>query len=728
MQSTETDTDREDQKTSEGRRIFDPLLSVLERICQIHKVPFNREMATAGLPLTEQGLLDPSTLLQAAKRLGLNGKVVKRKWKKIPRNVTPVIVFVKDGGAAVLEIDSEDGETLQCFIPSAKGGRLTQVEILKPDYIGYAIFFEQETKPIDGSVFDEHQDWKTWYWKTLWQFRSHYVQLIPASILINLFAVAMPFFIMLVYDRVVPNKAEETLWVLAIGVGLVFVFEFVVRLLRGVILERAGKRIDQTLANALFEHLLSIEMKSRPASGSMLSGQMKSYESLREFFMSASMLAVTDLPFGLLMIGVIFAIGGPIGWILVIAAAAAIGAELLLQPKLKQAVSKSSSWGLSRHALIAETANGIETIKGCNAEGRFQRRFEQIMKETSNSDVSSHWYGLVGSAITAFVLHFTTISIVIFSVYRVHAGLMTMGAMIACVMLASRCMAPVTMITGLMTRLQHAIEGYRGLKRFMSLSRESDGSKQFLALGKETITGKFELRNVTVQYPDQLKPALDDLSIRIKPGERIALLGKVGSGKSSLLRILAKLYEPQKGDVLLDDIALGQYQPAALRGFAGYLPQEAALFSGTMKENILSGLDSDDEEALMEVINSVGLTETLQKHPLGVNMQVGERGNLLSGGQRQAVALARVLIAQPKLLLLDEPTAAMDTNSAQTVRAAIESYLAEDPSRGLVMVTHNSKMVSVASRFVVVREGKIMMDSKGSVFSEDPAGKLSSLG
>ena len=702
---------------------FDPLLTCLAFICQKHHLAFNEDAVIAGLPLDGSRRLAPVTILRAARRCGLEGKVVKRKIKKLSSGVAPAILLLKNGDAAVLDSlgETQEDSTATLHLPRTDGATdATGLETLGDRYTGYAILFQpapadliEENSPKAAGCsqrpeFDDPKARRHWFWKMMWRFRGYYSQLLPGSLLINLFAVAMPFFIMIVYDRVVPNDAVETLWVLAIGVGLVFVFEYLIRLVRGLIIERAGKEIDQVLASSLFEQLLAIEMKSRPASASVLTGRMKAYETLREFFMSASMLAIADLPFGLLMMLVIFYIGGPIGWVLVVAAVTAIGVELLIQGPLRKSVTRSVNSGVERQAFISETVNGIETVKGCNAEGVFQKRLETMMRQASGSEVKSHWFGLFGNSTTTFLIHLTSVAVVVFSVYRVGAGEMTMGAMIACVMLASRCMAPITMVAGLMTRLQHALEALSGLNQIMNLSRETGDGRDFVQ--KNGVRNHYQLRAVKARYPDQSIPALDGIDLEICPGEKVAVLGKIGSGKSTLLRVMAKLYQCEEGEILLDGIDLSQYHPSAVRQVAGYLPQDATLFEGTLRENLILGAGETSDDGLFAALRMAGLAETVRRHPKGIHLPVGERGIMLSGGQRQAAALARALVNRPKMLLLDEPTAAMDLNSERLVKTALHDYLAEDRDRSLVLVTHKTSMLDLVDRILVIDQGKLIAD------------------
>ncbi len=668
----------------------------------------------------ENGRLNPELLLRSANRAGLRCEIVKRKLRKLPSSVLPAILFLKGNRAGVLEPDSESKNGVRLVVPNDEGATFHAADILKKQYSGFVILIHPSNShsvPVaTRPEFATPETRRWWFWRTMWRFRNYYLQLLPGSLLVNFFALAMPFFVMIVYDRVVPNNAEETLWVLATGVATVFVFEYLTRLLRGYILERAGKEIDQVLSSSLYEQILAMEMKARPSSAGGLSGRTKAYEVLREFFMSASILALADVPFGLLMIAVIFFIGGPVGWVLVLTSALAILAGFAIQAPLRKSVLDTTNSNIERQAFLSESINGLECVKSSNAEGALQKKMERMMHESSGQQVKSHWYALLGNSTTTFLIHLTTVGIIVVSVYRVHNGDMSMGAMIACVLLGARAMTPLAMVAGLMTRFQQAMESLRGLNQVMRLPRETGDGRQFIQ--RTSYHPHFELKKVSFSYPGQQKPALKEISLTIKPGERIALLGRIGSGKSTLLRILAKLYDPSEGIILLDGIELHQYHPSTLRRGIGYLPQDPTLFTGSLRENILLGLPAESDSTVWSAAHIAGLDGTINGHPMGLHLPVGERGVLLSGGQRQAVALARALAGAPRTLLLDEPTAAMDLQSEKHVIENLKTYLDETEERGLVLVTHKLSMLEMVDRIIVIESGQILTDgSRDEVLS-----------
>ncbi|HSI62636.1 MAG TPA: ATP-binding cassette domain-containing protein [Candidatus Saccharimonadia bacterium] len=543
--------------------------------------------------------------------------------------------------------------------------------------------------------------------------------------LVNLFAFTLPFFTMLVYNRVVPNNAEETLWVLATGVGVVFMFEYLLRLLRGFVLKESGREMDMVLASDLFQQIASLEMRARPPSSGSLAGRAKSYEVLRDFFVSASLLALTDVPFAILMTSATFFLGGQvIGWLMVVSITLAIGFQCLIQPAMKRSVVGSSESGLERQTLVTETINGLETVKASNAEGALLARFERIVADSSRKDVRAHWYSLLGDSTTKAIINLTSIAVIVASVYQIQKGEMSLGGMIACIMLTGRIMTPLAMAAGLMTRLQQALHALGGLNAMMALPRETAEDRMFIQ--RRSFKPSYDFNHVSMAYPGQTVPSLADLSFRISQGERIALLGRMGSGKSTLLRLLTKLYEPSSGEITLDGISMAQYHPAVVREHVGYLPQNAAIFCGTLRDNLTLGARGITDDEIMEAVQMVGLGPFVLRNSAGVHAPVGEQGSLLSGGQRQALCLARVLLRRPKMLLLDEPTAGLDLQAEQQFIICLGNYLAGDPKRTLVVATHKTNILKLTGRVIILHEGRVHHDGSSESAIEQLAQKTRS--
>ena len=676
----------------------DPLLKCLEDVAIRHGMALNRDAVLAGLPL-ERGRLTPGLLLRAAHRAGFRARLVERPIHRLPKAVLPAILLLEGNRAGVLGPCEQHGAV--SFHASGNGQTDATEEELKRSYTGFAVLLHPHVADAEEQRPSPH----SWFWNTMWKFRGYYSRLIPAALMLSVLALVMPLFTLLVYDRVVPNDATETLWVLALGVVLVFAFEYLLRLVRGRVLEQAGREMDMVLASTLYEQILSIEMQARPPSTGVLAARTKAYEVVRDFFMSASMLAIVDLPFSIVMIAAVFFIAGPVGWILVAAAAAALGFGLLMQVPLRRSVVASSEEGVERQAMVSETINGLESVKGAGAEGALQHRFENMVSTSAEKDVHMHWYGLMGTSTTAVLINLTTVAVVVACVYRVKAGEMTMGGIIATVMLGARTMAPIAMVAGLMTRLQQSLQALRSLNSVMALPRETGGNRKFIQ--RSGFNFHYTLENVTVKYPGQHIPALSGLNLQIRQGQRVALLGRMGSGKTTLLRLLAKIYEPTEGKVLLDGVDLAQYHPAVVRHGIGFLAQDATVFRGTIRENVaLSARLATDEEVLT-AIRLAGLEDFVKRNPQGIHAAVGEQGSLLSGGQRRALVLARCFLTRPRLLLLDEPTANMDPQSEKEFIQSLKRYLDQDARHTLVLSAHKTSLLALVDHMIVLDEGRL---------------------
>ena len=688
---------------------FDILLACLREAAEYSGIPFNQQAVLARLPLTEDGL-SPELLLQTAERAGFNANLEKSQLNTVPHSDSTGIALLLNNQAVFCCPDTEKG-TVRYLKPTPDGevNEIPEVEVSR-HYSGFRISLMPRTATTTTTLETDinkrtNPAESHWFWGTLWRYRQLYIQLLPASVLVNLFALVMPFFVMIVYDRVVPNNAVETLWVLAGGVTLVFIFDLTIRLVRGALLEKAGKDMDIELAGTLYAQLLSLSMRALPASTGNLTSRIRSYETLREFFVSATMLAIADMPFALLMIGAIFYLGGPIGWVLVCASLLAIAVSVWIQFPLYKAVRSSAEVGLERQAFISESIANLEPIKLNNAEGYFQSRMNRLLRHASASSTRSHWYGLLANSMTTTIVNLTSVVVVVTGVYQVSNGSLSMGGLIACVMLSSRCMAPMTMLSGLMTRFQQALQSLESLTGVMSLEKETNDHKQYLQ-SNNTKPG-FQFNNATLTYKDNAVPALRDINLSIGEGEKVALLGRIGSGKSTLLKIMAGLQTTSGGNVLVDDFDLTQYHPSALRSLIGYVPQEAALFHGNLRDNVTLGNHKISDTQILEALGGVGLGDFIRNHPQGLQAEVGERGVLLSGGQRRAITLARCLVKDSPLLLLDEPTANLDP---QTERMFINTLKSHSKNKTLVVATHKTSVLELVDRVIVLDQGKVVSD------------------
>ncbi|MEE8293159.1 MAG: type I secretion system permease/ATPase, partial [Kiloniellales bacterium] len=522
-------------------------------------------------------------------------------------------------------------------------------------------------------------------------------------------------FIMNVYDRVVPNNAIETLWVLALGVATVFGFEFVMRNMRTYFVDVAGKNADVIIASRLLERVMAMRLDQKPPSTGALANNLREFESLREFFTSGTLVAVVDLPFIFLFIGVIWLIAGPVAFIPLAVVPVVILVGALLQFPLRRVIEQTHRESSQKHALLVETIDGIETIKSSAAEGRIQRAWERFVGLTAESSGKARFLSGVATTFSLLSIQATTVMVVIYGVYLIVDGEITMGALIAATILTGRSLAPLSAIAAMMTRLQQSRVALRSLDGIMNAPVERASDKAFLH--RPTLSGEIEFNKVSFKYPNQGNAALDELSFKIRPGERVGILGRIGSGKSTIARLCIGLYEPADGAVLMDGTDIRQIDPADLRRNVGYVAQDNYLFFGSVRDNVAFGGAHMDDQSILRAATVAGVTDFLRTHPHGFDLQVGERGMSLSGGQRQAVTVARALLMDPPILVLDEPTSCMDNSSEAIFKKRLTEIL---PNKTLVLITHRSSLLNLVDRLIIVDAGKVVADGK----KEDVLGAL----
>jgi len=650
--------------------------------------------------------LTPSLFPRAASRAGFSSKVVRRSLDKIDAALLPVILLL-DGNEACLLLGWEhDGAVARVLLPeTGQGGVTLAREDLAGRYVGIAIFarphfrFDQRTPEL-GPVVQRH-----WFWGAVIEQWPVYRDILAAALLINVFALAMPLFTMNVYDRVVPNYGVETLWMLAAGLALVLGLDYLLRLLRGHFIDLASARIDIKLSTMIMERVLGMRMVDRPASVGSFAATLRSFESIRDFIASATVTAMIDLPFALLFMLVILWISWPLVFFPILGAVAVIIYSYIIQHKMHELSESTFRASALRNATLVESLTALETIKAHGAEGQMQEKWEKTAAFLAR--VSSQLRLLSSSAIngTATFQQFVNLVTVIAGVYLIHANMLTMGGLIACTMLMGRAMAPLAQIVGLLMQYQNARLALTSLEKTMSQPTERSGETAFVH--RPEIRGEIEFRDVTFAYGEQGEPALKGVSFRIQPGEHIVVIGRVGSGKTTLQKLMLGLFAPKEGAVLVDGVDLRQLDPADLRRNIGYVGQDSMLFYGSLRENIAIGAPYADDRAIIEAAEVGGLSEFVNRHPQGFDLLIGERGDSLSGGQRQGVAIARALLLDPPILLLDEPTSSMDFSSEAQFKEKLRQFAEH---KTLVIVTHRTSLIDLADRIIVVDGGRIVAD------------------
>nr|WP_296249260.1 type I secretion system permease/ATPase [Pseudomonas sp. UBA4194] len=698
----------------------DPLLDGLLILCKLHGCTVSRSSLSAGLPLAGQRL-GVELLPRAAARASLQARVLRRDLGAISAMNLPVLLLLDNGRCAVLRRFSDDGQAL--ILPSeAEGGeQWVSREELASAYSGQALFARprHELEDIRTPLLPRVN---AWFRDTLKLSRWLYSDALLASLLINLLGLMVPLFVMQTYDRVVPNQAVSTLWVLAVGLLIGTLFELVLRVVRAHLLDQAGKRTDLILSATLFERITGMAMKARPASIGGFAQSIHDFQGLREFLTAVTLTSIIDLPFALLMLVVIGLLGGWLVVIPLIAFPVTILFAAIIQSRLRDTVEKSLSLGAARQALLIETLGGLETLKACGAESERQYQWESTHGALTRLDAHARNLGAMASNGTLFIQQFCGMATVVAGVYSIIAGSLSVGALVATYMLGSRVLAPLGQIAGLITRYQQAQLTMRSTDALMALPQERDSQQR--PLERTQLAGAVAINQVSFSYAGQTAPALSNVSFSLKPGERVGIIGRSGSGKSTLSRLLMGFYAPDEGQVLLDGIDLRQVDVADLRQQIGYVAHDLPLLAGSLRDNLTLGARYVSDARMLEVAQLTGVSELARSHPQGFDRPVGERGQLLSGGQRQAVLLARAMLLEPPIMLLDEPTSHMDNASEDALRLRLQDWV---QGKTLLLVTHRTSMLSLVDRLVVLDNGKVVADGpKAAVIEALRKGRVGS--
>lgn len=698
----------------------DPLLECLALLTRHYGHPVSKESLRAGLPL-EEGNFSAEVFVRSAKRAGLETKLHKRKLTDISELVTPVILLLDKRKACLLTHIDHDRETADIIMPeSGEHPTHIRLSILEEFYSGYVFYvrpkhrYDQRT-PQKLTLKSKH-----WFWGTIFESWRIYRDVLFASLLINIFVVASPLFIMNVYDRVVPNQAFDTLWVLALGAFLVFSFDFILKMVRSYFIDLAGKKSDVLLSATIMERVLGLSMTARPVSVGSFAKNLQEFESIRDFITSSTVTALVDLPFTIIIIFVIFMLGGSLAVVPVVAMLLIALYSFAIQGPLKSSLDRTLRSSQQKNAILIESLAGLEAVKISQAESDIQNRWEKAVNHIATWGIKTKLLTASATNFSSYVQQVANICMVIAGVYLITAGELSMGGLIASVMLTGRCLAPMAQIAGLATRYNQAKSALDGLNQVMMMPTERDKDKKYVS--RKRFDGDIEFDDVSFTYPQQEVQALRGVSLKIKSGERVAIIGRIGSGKTTLEKLILGLYEPENGSVRVDGIDLRQINPSDLRANIGCVSQDINLFYGSIKDNITFGAAHVDDEKLLRAAELSGVTAFSDKHPNGMDMIVGERGQNLSGGQRQSIALARALLTDPPILVLDEPSSAMDNTTELRMKQQLKEHCG---NKTLVIVTHKASMLDLVDRLIVVDSGRIVADGpKEQVHAALKQGKL----
>jgi ATP-binding cassette subfamily C protein LapB len=687
----------------------------------------SRGALTAGLPIPSTGIT-PNLFTRAAERAGLHARLVERTIESlaIAPNLPCIVVLdnkqscilweVREPGKSAKkkgqhkERKDEKGrkvhpetEFIVQFPETEDEKHALKLSELKELHTGYVFYVRPVARVDERAGPAEIETSRSWFWSALWENKSIYSEVVLAAVMINLFAIASSLFVMNVYDRVIPNNAYETLWVLAAGVLVVYFFDFVLKNLRASFLDFAGKKADIKISARLFEQMMGMTMASRPSSAGVMASHMREFESLRDFFTSATMTTLIDLPFIILFIILIAIIGGPIAFVPMAAVPLVILIGLFMQKPLEKVTKQSMMESALKNALLFETISGLETIKVQAAEGHTQRNWEELTEKASRTSIKSKQINSLALNIAVFIQQIASVIVVIVGVYLIAHAHLSMGALVACVILTGRAMAPLSSVAALLTRMQQSKEGLKQLDELMKRPVERPAGKHFISMA--SVQGKVEFQDVLFHYPDQTVPALNKVSFTIEAGDHVGVIGAVGSGKTTLERLLINLYQPDSGSVQIDGTDVRQIDPGDLRRNVGAVQQSPQLFYGTVRSNITMGHETAPDRAVLRAAELAGVMEFLRDSQAGLDTQVGERGEALSGGQRQAVAIARALLYDPPVLILDEPTASMDPASESRLLKRLTHVT---QGRTTILITHKGTMLALVNKIILIDRGRII--------------------
>ncbi|WP_235840038.1 ATP-binding cassette domain-containing protein [Derxia lacustris] len=725
----------------------DPLLAALHWLCRHHGLERSSAALLDGIAVDDR--LAPAQALAALRNAGFNAGLVQRAPGDILTLLLPAALFMRNG--EVLIASARHGADFEIVLPASGLARIaTEAELLR-DYAGSALLATPRATGQRATGQRAHGSGDAallapgqhWLWGTLGRYWPYYRSAMLAALIVNVLTLVSGFFTSVVYDRVIPHQAFITLYALAGGALLATGFDLAARQLRSHLIDHAGKKADLALGSLIFRQTLGIRLEHRPESAGAFAHQVAQIETVRDFSASATLAALSDLPFVALFIAVTWLIAGPLAWVLVVSVPLVGGLCWISQHLLKRHMRANQIEQAALHGVLIEAVEGLEEVRAAGAQGHFLKRYEAANAAAAQSALGTRALSSWANNIAGMSQQLVTLAMLVWGVHLIHDGTITGGALIGAVMFGGRAIAPLGGVVALATRYQGAKAALLMLDQLMGLPTERHADRTYLA--RPEIRGDLALKEASFRYPARrggghagaaaggmaglgvpggAAPAaastpaplvLKGVTLNISAGERVAILGKIGSGKSTLLRLLAGLYQPSDGTVLVDGLDLRQIDPADFRAQTGFVAQEPRLFHGTLRENVFMGRPQIDAEHFQRVAAQIGLDRIAAAHPLGWDLPVGEMGTLLSGGQRQLVALARCLVTEPRLLLMDEPTSSMD---AQAEADFIRQLGATVAGRTLVVVTHRPALLAIVDRIVVMEAGKVILDgSKAQVLA-----------
>ncbi len=702
----------------------DALAHALSWLTAHHGRERTPESLLAGQPLS--GRLGPDQALQALRDAGFSASLMQRPLADLHHLLLPAVLLLNDSDACIVVArHADDPSTYDIVMPGREHQVCTASESeLTAEYTGIALVAtpQKVSAPapvLQGAAAELRDPSAHWLWGSLRRFVPYYRGALLAALLSNVLMLVTGLSTSVIFDKVIPHQAFVTLIAVATACVLALVFDLMARQLRAYLIDMASRKADLILGATLFRQTLGIRMEQRPTSAGAYAHHLAQVEQVREFFASATLSALSDLPFIVLFVAMVFIVGGPLGWVLVVTIPMLLMGAVLVQASLRRAMNSHLHEQADLHGVLVEAVDGLEDLKAAGAQGRFLRRYEEATAAAATAMLRSRQISSWVTNVSSVSQQAVTTVMLVWGVFLVDDKVLTAGALIGSVMFATRAVAPLASVVSLATRYQGARAAMRALDQVMQQSLEREPGKTYVP--RREISGRIGLVEASFSYPSQpiagsgaVGPTvgggprvLRGVTLRFAPGERVAVLGRIGSGKSTVLRLLAGLYQPTEGMVEVDGMDLRQIDPADFRARVGFVSQDPRLFSGSLRDNVLLDRPAADATRLADVARLTGLDRLVTQHPQGWELPVGEAGALLSGGQRQLVALARCLVMRPQVLLMDEPTSSMDAQSEVAFLRQLKSACGDCT---LVMVTHRPAVLELVTRVVVVDTGRIVLD------------------
>jgi ATP-binding cassette subfamily C protein LapB len=690
---------------AEAETAFDPVLRCLQFIAKRYDRPSSPVVLLSGLAVGADGRLPFHQAESAAERIGFRTHLAHRPLKRLTGADAPALLEMA-GDLAMVLAEVKEGQGL-VFDPRRGGEYWIGLEALSQTYAGRLILLEPDPSRERASETALQRTARThWFWSEIYKARGSFVHVALAAAVINTLAFAMPLFTMNVYDRIIPNKAVFSLWVLATGVALAFTFEYLLRVARARLIDEVGRDIDAKLSQRLFEKVMNLPLAARGGSTGAYAKRISEFETVRDFFGSTTVVLIVDLVFVFLFLALITFIGGWLVCVPLVGAAVIVVSGFNLQRQMTASLKDAQADSSLQHSTLVEAISGMETLKASRAEGRMLGRWRRYADMSAATQANLRRLTARAVNIASLAQQAISVGLVVGGFYLFDAGKLSMGAIIAVVMIAGRALSPVSQLAFMLVRGRQAMMTLDSLEKVM----DSPDERQ-LAMRSITPTishGLVEFNHVSFKYPGASADSLSDVTLRIEPGERIGVIGRVASGKSTLGRVLCSLYEPTGGAILIDGLDSRQHHPYEIRRVFRFVGQDAELFSGTVRDNLVLGAGETSDQALIAAVRRSGADLFLSQEASGFDTPIGERGSRLSGGQRAFMALARAMVEPSLLLYLDEPTGAMDTQSEAVFIERLRAALT--PQQTLVVSTHRHSMLALVNRLIVIDGGRVLAD------------------